>query len=56
VIGETGSLPIAEDVPSAELNAQIELAKAAKQVVGDDTPQTVRALTEARSALDATRR
>ena len=55
VIGETGNFPIAEDVPSAELNAQIELAKAAKQVVQNDTPQTVRALTRARAALDASR-
>jgi hypothetical protein len=56
VIGETGDFPIAEDVPSAELNAQIELAKAAKQVVQSDTPQTVRALTQARAALDVSRR
>ena len=56
VIGETGDFPIAEDVPSAQLNAQIELAKAAKQVVQNDTPQTVRALTRARAALDASRR
>ena len=55
VIGETGDFPIAEDVPSAQLNAQIELAKAAKQVVQNDTPQTVRALTQARAALDASR-
>jgi hypothetical protein len=55
VVGETGSFPIAEDVPSAELNAQIELAKAAKQVVQDGTPQTVRALTQARAALDVSR-
>ena len=56
VIGETGDFPIAEDFPSAQLNAQIELAKAAKQVVQNDTPQTVRALTRARAALDASRR
>jgi hypothetical protein len=56
VVGETGNFPIAEDVPSAELNAQIELAKAAKQVVQNDTPQTVGALTQARAALDASRR
>jgi hypothetical protein len=56
VIGETGNFPIAEDVPSAELNAQIELAKAAKHVVQDGTPQTVGALTQARAALDASRR
>ena len=56
VIGETGSFPIAEDVSSVEFNAQIELAKAAKQVVQNDTPQTVGALTEARAALDASRR
>ena len=55
VIGETGSFPIAEDVPSAELNAQIELVRAAKLVVQNDTPQTVGALTQARAALDATR-
>ena len=55
VIGETGDFPIAEDVPSAQLNAQIELAKAAKQVVQNDTPQTVRALTQAQAALDASR-
>jgi hypothetical protein len=56
VVGETGSFPIAEDVPSAELNAQIELAKAAKQVVQNDNPQTVRALNQARAALDVSRR
>ena len=56
VFGETGDFPIAEDVPSAQLNAQIDLAKAAKQVVQNDTPQTVRALTRARAALDASRR
>ena len=56
VIGETGSFPIAEDVTGADLNAQIELVKAAKQVVLNDTPQTLRALTQARAALDATRR
>jgi hypothetical protein len=55
VIGETGSFPIAEDVPSAELNAQIELAKAARQVVQNDDPQSVRALTQARAALDVFR-
>ena len=55
VIGETGNFPIAEDVPGAELNAQIELVKAAKQVVHDDTPQTVSALTQARAALDTSR-
>jgi hypothetical protein len=55
VIGETGNFPIAEDVPSAELNAQIELAKAANQVVQNDTPQTVRALAQARAALDVFR-
>ena len=55
VIGETGDFPIAEDVPSAQLNAQIELAKAAKQAVQNDTPQTVRALTQAQAALDASR-
>jgi hypothetical protein len=56
VIGETGSFPIAEDVSGAELNAQIELVRAAKQVVQNDTPQTVRMLEQARAALDATRR
>jgi hypothetical protein len=55
VIGETGNFPIAEDVPSAELNAQIELVKAAKQVVQNDTPQALRALTQAHAALDASR-
>ena len=55
VIGETGSFPIAEDVSGAELNAQIELVRAAKQVVQNDTPQTVSVLEQARAALDATR-
>jgi hypothetical protein len=55
VIGETGNFPIAEDVPGAELNAQIELVKAAKQVVQNDTPQTVRVLEQARAALEASR-
>jgi hypothetical protein len=56
VVGETGSFPIAEDVPGAELNAQIELVKAARQVVQNATPQTLGALQEARAALDALRR
>jgi hypothetical protein len=55
VIGETGSLTIAEDVPSAQLNAQIELVKAAKQVVQNATAQTVGALEQARAGLDASR-
>jgi Ser/Thr protein kinase RdoA (MazF antagonist) len=56
VIGETGNFPIAEDVPSAELNAQMELVKAAKQAEQNDTPQAVRTLEQARAALDASRR
>jgi hypothetical protein len=56
VIGETSNVPIAEDVPSAELNAQIELVKAAKLVVQGATPQTVGGLQAARAALDASRR
>jgi hypothetical protein len=55
VIGETGNVPIVEDVPGAELNAQIELVKAAKQVVREATPQSLGALLEARAALDAQR-
>jgi hypothetical protein len=55
VIGETGNFPVAEDVPGAEFNAQIELVKAAKQVVQNATPQTLGALQEARAALDALR-
>ncbi len=52
VVGETSDVPVAEDVPGAELNAQIELVKAAKQVVQDSNPQTVGALRAARAALD----
>jgi hypothetical protein len=56
VIGETSNVPIAEDVPGAELNAQIKLVNAAKQVVRDVTAQTVGALQSALTALDASRR
>jgi hypothetical protein len=55
VIGETGSFTIAEDVPSAQLNAQIELVKAARDVVQNATAQTVGALEQARAGLDASR-
>jgi hypothetical protein len=55
VVGETGSFTIAEDVPSAELNAQIELVKAAKQVVQRATTQTVGALEQARVGLEESR-
>jgi hypothetical protein len=55
VIGETSNVPIAEDVPGAELNAQIELVNAAKQVVRDVNVTTVGALRSALAALDASR-
>jgi hypothetical protein len=55
VIGETGNAPIVEDVPSAELNAQIELVKAAKELIREATPQSLGVLIDARAALDALR-
>lgn len=55
VIGETGNAPIVEDVPGSVLNAQIELVKAAKEMVRDATPKSLGVLIEARAALDAVR-
>lgn len=55
VIGETGNVPIVEDVPGAELNAQIELVKAARREVQDPTPQNAGTLQTVRAALDASR-
>jgi hypothetical protein len=55
VIGETSNVPIAQDIPGAELNAQIELVNAAKQAVRGATSQSVGALQEALAAVDASR-
>jgi hypothetical protein len=55
VIGETGSHPMAEEVPSAEFQAQVTLVKAAKGAVVRPNSDTMAALQTARAALAALR-
>jgi hypothetical protein len=55
VFGETSSASAAEEVPQAELVAQIALIKAAKREVTAPTPATLADLRAARQALAATR-
>ncbi len=51
VIGETGSNPIAEVVPTSVLRAQIGLVKAAKAAVTGPGPSSLEGLRAARAAL-----
>ena len=55
VVGETSLDPLVDEVPSAELAAQIELVKAAKAEVRGPTPATFSALQEAVTDLAGTR-
>jgi hypothetical protein len=55
VFGETSSASAAEEVPEAELVAQIALIKAAKREVTTPTPATLADLRAARQALATAR-
>jgi hypothetical protein len=55
VIGETNSSPMAEQVPSAEFQAQVVLVKAAKSAVTRPNSDTLAALQTASAALAALR-
>jgi hypothetical protein len=51
VIGETGSNPIAEEVPASVFRAQIDLVKAAKAAVTGPSPSSLEGLRAASAAL-----
>ena len=51
VLGETSIDSVVDDVPTAELTAQFELVKAAKEEVRGSTPATFAALQSASTAL-----
>ena len=55
VIGETSSHPMAEEVPSAEFQAQVTLVKTAKGAVARPNAGTLEALQTASDALTALR-
>jgi len=55
VLGETGLDSVVDDVPSAELNAQLALVRAAKDEVRGPTPNTFTALQVAVQSLAGTR-
>ena len=54
-IGQTGPVPHAEVMPASELQGQVTLVKAAKEVVRHPGIQTVATLASARAALEAFR-
>ncbi len=55
VFGETGLDSVVDDVPGAELNAQLALVRAAKDEVRGPTPDTLTALPVAVQSLAGTR-
>lgn len=55
VIGQTSLIPHAEEIPSSELQSQVTLVKAAKELVRQPDTETVAALTKAHTALDTFR-
>jgi hypothetical protein len=55
VFGETGIDSVVDEIPSAELNAQVALVQAAKDEVRGPTPATYAALQSANAALAAGR-
>jgi hypothetical protein len=55
VLGETSIDSVVDEVPSAELTAQFDLVKAAKEEVRGPTPATLAALQSASTALDDAR-
>jgi hypothetical protein len=54
-LGETSIDSVVDEIPSAELNAQVALVTAAKDEVRRATPDTVAALRSASATLAATR-
>jgi hypothetical protein len=55
IIGETSSFSAAQEIPEAELRAQMGLVKAAKDEVTAPTPETLTELRAAREVLAALR-
>ncbi len=55
IIGETSSFSAAQEIPEAELRAQMGLVKAAKDEVTAPTPETLTQLRAARDVLAALR-
>jgi hypothetical protein len=55
VLGETSIDSVVDEMPNAELNAQVALVRAAKDEVRGPTPDTLAALLSATAALAATR-
>jgi hypothetical protein len=55
VLGETSIDPVVDEVPGAELHAQVALVTAAKDEVRGPTPDTLAALRSARATLAAAR-
>lgn len=55
VVGETSQHPIIDKVQSNELQAQVDLVKAAKNEVRGPTPETLAELQSARAALASVR-
>jgi hypothetical protein len=55
IIGETSSFSAAQEIPEAELRAQMGLVKAAKDEVTAPTPETLTQLRAAREVLAALR-
>jgi hypothetical protein len=55
VLGETSIDPVVDEIPSAELNAQVALVTAAKDEVRNPTPETFAALRSASVTLAAAR-
>ena len=55
VLGETSIDSVVDEVPSAELTAQLDLVKAAKEEVRGPTPATFAALQSASAALAGAR-
>jgi hypothetical protein len=55
VLGETSIDPVVDEVPAAELKAQVALVKAAKNEVRGPSPETFASLWSANAALAAIR-
>ena len=55
VIGQTGVIPHAEEIPGSELQGQVTMVRAAKEVVRHPNPQAVATLVSAQTALDTFR-
>jgi hypothetical protein len=55
VIGETGDVPIVEEVPGGEFQAQIALIKAAKREISNPNAASLAILRAANEALAACR-